>query len=103
MKLKKEDILEGLRGMNYVGDFRGKNKITRNKLMKDWRFILHAFSLSIGNRKGGYDGLNIEWFAAMLNLCTNQPFNIWFNFLLRVGQCQQSHMGHVSEIRSTAY
>ncbi|MFS8023855.1 hypothetical protein Hanom_Chr16g01456431 [Helianthus anomalus] len=34
------------------------------------------FAMSLAHRKRGYDGLNLEWSAAMLNLCTKQPFNI---------------------------
>ncbi|MFS7929869.1 hypothetical protein Hanom_Chr04g00337451 [Helianthus anomalus] len=30
--------------------------------------------MSLAHRKGGYDGLNLEWSAAMLNLCLNQKF-----------------------------
>ncbi|MFS8025499.1 hypothetical protein Hanom_Chr16g01475761 [Helianthus anomalus] len=62
--------------MKYVGDFKYKNEIKRNGLTRDWRFILHVFAMSLAHRKGGYDGLNLEWSAAMLNLCTKQPFNI---------------------------
>ncbi|MFS7974735.1 hypothetical protein Hanom_Chr10g00872211 [Helianthus anomalus] len=77
MRLLKEDILEEFKGMNYVGDFRGKNEIKRNGLTKDWKFILRTFALRLVHRKGGYDGLNFERFAVMLNLCTDQPFNIF--------------------------
>ncbi|MFS7961552.1 hypothetical protein Hanom_Chr08g00716461 [Helianthus anomalus] len=56
--------------MSYVGNFQHKNEIKRNGLTKDWRFILHMIAMSIVHRKGGYDGLNLEWSAAMLNLCT---------------------------------
>ncbi|MFS7966946.1 hypothetical protein Hanom_Chr09g00779981 [Helianthus anomalus] len=66
-----------IQGINYVGDFRGRNEIKRNGLTKDWRYILHVFSLSLLHRKGGYDGLNLEWSAGMLKLFTNKPFNIY--------------------------
>ncbi|KAJ0530079.1 hypothetical protein HanLR1_Chr10g0363021 [Helianthus annuus] len=52
MRLSKEDILEGFRGMKYVGDFQVKNEIKRNRLTQDWRFIFHVFAMSMGHRKG---------------------------------------------------
>ncbi|MFS8003882.1 hypothetical protein Hanom_Chr13g01219071 [Helianthus anomalus] len=61
--------------MGYVGDFRQKKEIKRNGLTRDWRFILHVIVMSIAHRKGGYDGLNLEWSGAMLNLCLNQKVN----------------------------
>ncbi|MFS7954516.1 hypothetical protein Hanom_Chr07g00631401 [Helianthus anomalus] len=30
----------------------------------------------LAHRKGGYDGLNLDWSVAMLNVCTKQKFNI---------------------------
>ncbi|KAJ0843970.1 hypothetical protein HanRHA438_Chr15g0697211 [Helianthus annuus] len=76
ISLKKDDILDGFRGMGYVGDFRHKNEIKRGGLTRDWRFIVHVFAMSLVHRKGGFDGLNLERSAAMLNLCVNQMFNI---------------------------
>ncbi|MFS7905626.1 hypothetical protein Hanom_Chr01g00049901 [Helianthus anomalus] len=74
--LSKDDVLDGFHGMGYVGDFRQKKEIKRNGLTRDWRFIVHAISMSIAHRKGGYDGLNLEWSRAMLNSCLNQKFNL---------------------------
>ncbi|MFS8033843.1 hypothetical protein Hanom_Chr17g01574331 [Helianthus anomalus] len=59
ISLNKDDILDGFRGMGYVGDFRQKKDIKRNGLTRDWRFILHVIAMSIAHRKGGYDGLNL--------------------------------------------
>ncbi|MFS7968629.1 hypothetical protein Hanom_Chr09g00799861 [Helianthus anomalus] len=41
--------------------------------------------MSIAHCRGGYDGLNLEWSGAMLNLCLNPKFNVSsliFNYLL---------------------
>ncbi|MFS7951977.1 hypothetical protein Hanom_Chr07g00601591 [Helianthus anomalus] len=76
ISLKKDDILDGFRGMGYVGDFRHKNEIKKGGLTRDWRFIVHVFAMSLVHRKCGFDGLNLEWSATMLNLCVNQKFNI---------------------------
>ncbi|KAJ0827440.1 hypothetical protein HanRHA438_Chr17g0825741 [Helianthus annuus] len=62
--------------MGYAGDFRNKKEIKRGGLTRDWRFIVHVISMSLAHRKGGFDGLNLEWSAAMLNLCINQKFNL---------------------------
>ncbi|MFS7977208.1 hypothetical protein Hanom_Chr10g00901391 [Helianthus anomalus] len=51
LRLKKDDILDGFKGMKYVGDFHHKNEIKRNGLTKDWRFILHVFAMSLAHRK----------------------------------------------------
>ncbi|MFS7955115.1 hypothetical protein Hanom_Chr07g00638821 [Helianthus anomalus] len=83
--LSKDDVLDGFRGMGYVGDFRQKKEIKRNGLTRDWRFIVHVIAMSIAHRKGGYDNLNLEWSGAMLNLCLNQKFNLSgliFNYML---------------------
>ncbi|MFS8008625.1 hypothetical protein Hanom_Chr14g01274971 [Helianthus anomalus] len=32
--------------------------------------------MSLSHQKGGYDGLDLEWLATMLKLCTNGPFKI---------------------------
>ncbi|MFS7988167.1 hypothetical protein Hanom_Chr11g01031461 [Helianthus anomalus] len=83
--LNKDDILDGFRGMGYVGYFSQKKEIKRNGLTRDWRFIVHVIAMSLAHRKGGYDGLNLEWSGAMLNLCLNQKFNISgliFNYIL---------------------
>ncbi|KAM0011592.1 hypothetical protein Hdeb2414_s0061g00762881 [Helianthus debilis subsp. tardiflorus] len=69
--LSQDDILDGFRGMGYVGDFRNKKEIKRGGLTRDWRFIVHVISMSLAHRKGGFDGLNLEWSAAMLSLCIN--------------------------------
>ncbi|KAJ0604370.1 hypothetical protein HanHA300_Chr02g0049031 [Helianthus annuus] len=74
--LSQDDILDGFRGMGYAGDFRNKKEIKRGGLTRDWRFIVHVISMSLAHRKGGFDGLNLEWSAAMLSLCTNQKFNL---------------------------
>ncbi|MFS7890138.1 hypothetical protein Hanom_Chr00s000007g01615251 [Helianthus anomalus] len=70
ISLNKDDILDGFRGMGYVGDFSQKKEIKETVLR------------GIG---GGYDGLNLEWSGAMLNLCLNQKFNfsgLIFNYML---------------------
>ncbi|MFS7977912.1 hypothetical protein Hanom_Chr10g00909571 [Helianthus anomalus] len=71
ISLNKDDIVDGFRGMGYVDDFRQKKGIKRNGLTRDRRFILHVIGMSIAHRKGGYDGLNLEWSGVMLNLCLN--------------------------------
>ncbi|MFS7921269.1 hypothetical protein Hanom_Chr03g00234811 [Helianthus anomalus] len=41
--------------------------------------------MSLAHRKGGYDRLNLEWSAAMLNLCLNHKLNLSgliFNYLI---------------------
>ncbi|MFS7929072.1 hypothetical protein Hanom_Chr04g00328271 [Helianthus anomalus] len=71
--------------MGYAGDFRQKKEIKRNGLTREWRFIVQVISMSLAHRKGGFDGLNVEWSAAMLNLCLNQKFNLSsliFNYML---------------------
>ncbi|MFS8003837.1 hypothetical protein Hanom_Chr13g01218581 [Helianthus anomalus] len=71
--------------MGYVGDFRQKNEIKRNGLTRDWRFTVHVIAMSLAHRKGGFDGLNLEWSTSMLNLCLNQKFNLSgliFNYML---------------------
>ncbi|MFS7994292.1 hypothetical protein Hanom_Chr12g01104181 [Helianthus anomalus] len=71
--------------MGYAGDFRQKKEIKRNGLTRDWRFIVHVIAMSLAHRKGGFDGLNLEWSAAMLNLCLNQKFNLSgliFNYMI---------------------
>ncbi|MFS7930044.1 hypothetical protein Hanom_Chr04g00339521 [Helianthus anomalus] len=85
INLNKDDIQDGFRGMGYVGDFSQTKEIKRNGLTRDWRFIVHVFAMSLAHRKGGYDGLNLEWSGAMLNLCLNQKFNLSgliFNYML---------------------
>ncbi|MFS7929132.1 hypothetical protein Hanom_Chr04g00328911 [Helianthus anomalus] len=54
--------------MGYAGDFSQKKEIKKNGLTRDWRFIVHVIAMSMAHRKGGYDGLNLEWSAVMLNL-----------------------------------
>ncbi|XP_021979976.1 uncharacterized protein LOC110876107 [Helianthus annuus] len=73
--------------MGYAGDFSQKKEIKRGGLTRDWRFIVHVIAMSLAHRKGGYDGLNLEWSAAMLNLCLNQKFNftgLIFNYMLDI-------------------
>ncbi|MFS7888986.1 hypothetical protein Hanom_Chr00s000003g01601441 [Helianthus anomalus] len=84
LSLSQDDVLDGFRGMGYAGDFRQKKEIKRGGLTRDWRFIVHVISMSLAHRKGGFDGLNMEWSAAMLNLCLNQKFNfsgLIFNYM----------------------
>ncbi|MFS7914660.1 hypothetical protein Hanom_Chr02g00156171 [Helianthus anomalus] len=85
INLNKDNILDGFRGMGYVGDFSQKKEIKRNGLTRDWRFIVRVIAMSLAHRKGGYDGFNLEWSGAMLNLCLNQKFNLSgliFNYML---------------------
>ncbi|MFS7966275.1 hypothetical protein Hanom_Chr09g00771911 [Helianthus anomalus] len=61
--------------MKYVEENEKPNHKKAN-LTRDWKFICHVFVVYLAPRKGGYDSLNLDWSAAMLNLCMHKPFNI---------------------------
>ncbi|KAK1427845.1 hypothetical protein QVD17_16543 [Tagetes erecta] len=82
-----EEVYGALRTAGYEGPMPGEKKMefVKSYLIQEWRYIAHVFIMCLDHRKGGTDGLNLDWARAMVLFCRGQKANLTkliFNYLL---------------------
>ncbi|KAK1421705.1 hypothetical protein QVD17_24254 [Tagetes erecta] len=68
VKMTAEEVYGALRTAGYEGPMPGEKKMefVKSYLIKEWRYIAHVFIMCLDHRKGGTDGLNLDWARAMV-------------------------------------
>ncbi|KAK1414711.1 hypothetical protein QVD17_30461 [Tagetes erecta] len=87
VKLTAEEVYGALRTAGYESPMPGEKKMefVKSYLIKEWRYIAHVFIMCLDHRKGGTDGLNLDWARAMVLFCKGQKANLAklnFNYML---------------------
>ncbi|KAK1432243.1 hypothetical protein QVD17_09138 [Tagetes erecta] len=82
-----EEVYGAFRTAGYEGPMPGEKKMefVKSYLIQEWRYIAHVFIMCLDHRKGGTDGLNLDWARAMMLFCRGQKANLAkliFNYLL---------------------
>ncbi|KAK1431898.1 hypothetical protein QVD17_08679 [Tagetes erecta] len=82
-----EEVYGAFRTAGYEGPMPGEKKMefVKSYLIQEWRFIAHVFIMCLDHRKGGTDGLNLDWARAMMLFCRGQKANLSkliYNYLL---------------------
>ncbi|KAK1428222.1 hypothetical protein QVD17_17051 [Tagetes erecta] len=82
-----EEVYGALRTAGYEGPMPGEKKMefVKSYLIQEWRYIAHVFIMCLDHRKGGTDGLNLDWARAMVLFCRGQKANLAkliFNYML---------------------
>ncbi|KAK1424262.1 hypothetical protein QVD17_19586 [Tagetes erecta] len=87
VKMTAEEVYGALRTAGYEGSMPGEKKMefVKSYLIKEWRYIAHVFIMCLDHRKGGTDGLNLDWARAMVLFYRGQKANLAkliFNYML---------------------
>ncbi|KAK1431438.1 hypothetical protein QVD17_07897 [Tagetes erecta] len=82
-----EEVYGAFRTAGYEGPMPGEKKMefVKSYLIQEWRYIAHVFIMCLDHRKGGTDGLNLDWARAMVLFCRGQKANLAkliFNYML---------------------
>ncbi|KAK1406572.1 hypothetical protein QVD17_42007 [Tagetes erecta] len=82
-----EEVYGAFRTAGYEGPMPGDKKMefVKSYLIKEWRSIAHVFIMCLDHRKGGTDGLNLDWARAMVLFCRGQKANLAkliYNYML---------------------
>ncbi|KAK1407651.1 hypothetical protein QVD17_39272 [Tagetes erecta] len=73
-----EEVYGAFRTAGYEGPMPGEKKMefVKSYLIQEWRYIAHVFIMCLDHRKGGTDGLNLDWARAMMLFCQGQKANL---------------------------
>jgi len=73
-----EEVYEKIKTAGYEGPMPGDKKMefVKSYLIREWRYIAHGFIMCLDHRKGGTDGLNLDWARAMVLFCSGQKANL---------------------------
>ncbi|KAK1431765.1 hypothetical protein QVD17_08391 [Tagetes erecta] len=87
VRMTAEEVYGALRTAGYEGPMPGEKKMefVKSYLIKEWRYIAHVFIMCLDHRKGGTDGLNLDWARAMVLFCRGQKANLAkliYNYML---------------------
>ncbi|KAK1431792.1 hypothetical protein QVD17_08451 [Tagetes erecta] len=87
VKMSAEEVYGAFRTAGYEGPMPGEKKMefVKSYLIQEWRYIAHVFIMCLDHRKGGTDGLNLDWARAMMLICRGQKANLAkliFNYIL---------------------
>ncbi|KAK1431926.1 hypothetical protein QVD17_08730 [Tagetes erecta] len=82
-----EEVYGAFRTAGYEGPMPGEKKMefVKSYLIQEWRYIAHVFIMCLDHRKGGTDGLNLDWARAMMLFCRGQKANLAkliYNYIL---------------------
>ncbi|KAK1410108.1 hypothetical protein QVD17_36641 [Tagetes erecta] len=82
-----EEVYGAFRTAGYEGPMPGEKKMefVKSYLIQEWRYIAHVFIMCLDHRKGGTDGLNLDWAPVMMLFCRGQKANLAkliFNYIL---------------------
>ncbi|KAK1415047.1 hypothetical protein QVD17_30817 [Tagetes erecta] len=87
VSMKAEEVYGAFRTAGYEGPMPGEKKMefVNSYLIQEWRYIAHVFIMCLDHRKGGTDGLNLDWARAMMLFCRGQKANlpkVIYNYML---------------------
>jgi len=70
-----EEVYQKIKTAGYDGPMPGDKKmeLVKSYLIREWRYIAHVFIMCLDHRKGGTDGLNLDWASAMV---------LFFNYMI---------------------
>ncbi|KAK1424683.1 hypothetical protein QVD17_20018 [Tagetes erecta] len=102
VKRSAEEVYGALRTAGYEGPMPGEKKMefVKSYLIKEWRYIAHMFIMCLDHRKGGTDGLNLDWARAMMILNDKKPDLPVVGETLKIWSMHSRIFGDCKSVRS---